>query len=66
MTAEDAYVHEYSGAQTLVVRVEEHLRNLPAPSDDFHPHWGHVGDLREVNRMLEAVLEFMRGEARTA
>jgi len=59
MTAEDAYVTEYLRAQDLVTGIEEHLRDLPAPTDEFHPHWGHVGDLREINRQLEGIVDFM-------
>jgi len=59
MTAEDAYVTEYLRARDLMAGIEEYLRDLPAPTDDFHPHWGHVGDLKEVNRQLEAVSDFL-------
>ena len=58
-TAEDAYVTEYLRAQDLLAGIEEHLRDLPAPTDEFRPHWGHVGDLREINRQLEAIIDFM-------
>jgi len=65
MTAEDAYVTEYLRAQNLLEGIEEYLRDLPAPTDEFHPHWGHVGDLKEVNRQLEAIIDFMRDGAKT-
>jgi len=64
-TAEDAYMTEYLRAQDLVAGIEEHLRDLPAPTDEFHPHWGHVGDLREINRQLEAIVDFMSDAAKT-
>jgi len=65
MTAEDSYVTEYLRAQDLLAGIEEYLQDLPAPSDDFHPHWGHVGDLREINRQLEVIIDFMSGGAKT-
>ena len=64
-TAEDAYMTEYLRAQDPVAGIEEHLRDLPAPTDEFHPHWGHVGDLREINRQLEAIVDFMSDAAKT-
>ena len=59
ITAEDAYVTEYLRARDLLLGIEEYLRDLPAPTDEFHPHWGHVGDLKEINRQLEAIIGFM-------
>jgi len=61
MTAEDACVTEYLRARDLMAGIEEYLQELPAPTDEFSPHWGHVGDLKEVNRQLEAVSDFMSG-----
>lgn len=59
MTAEDAYVTEYLRAQDLLAGIEEHLQDLPAPTDEFQPQWSHVGDLKEVNRMLQEIIDFM-------
>jgi len=59
MTAEDAYVTEYLRAQDLLSGIEEYLRDLPAPTDEFRPHWGRVGDIKEINRQLEAIIDFM-------
>ena len=64
MSAEDAYVAEYLRAQDLIAGIEEYLSDLPAPTDEFHPHWGHVGDLKEVNRLLETIIDFMSGGAK--
>ena len=61
MTAEDAYVTACLRGQDLVAGIEEYLQDLPAPTDEFHPHWGHVGDIHEVNRQLQAVIDFMSG-----
>ena len=61
-TAEDAYVTEYLRAQDLIAGIEEYLQDLPAPTDEFRPHWGHVGDLREINRQLEAIIESMSAD----
>ncbi len=62
MTAEDAYVTEYLRAQDLLAGIEEYLQDLPAPTDDFHPHWGHVGDIQEVNRRLQQVVDFLSAD----
>lgn len=62
MTAEDAYVNAYLKAQDLLAGIEEYLQDFPAPTDDFQPHWGHVGDVQEINRMLEAVIDFLSAD----
>jgi len=64
MTTEDAYVTEYLRAQDLLAGIEEYLHDLPAPTNEFHPHWGHVGDIQEVNRRLQAVIDFLSGSSK--
>ena len=62
LQAEAAYENAHLVAQDLVTRIGELLFDLPAPSDDEHPiHWGHVGDLNEINSRLSAVIAFMTG-----
>ena len=60
--AEATYKNAHSVAQDLVTRIGELLFDLPAPGNDEHPiHWGHVGDLNEINSRLSAVIAFMTG-----
>jgi hypothetical protein len=61
MKAEDAHVTEYLKAQDLLAGIEEYLADLPAPTDEFRPDWGHVGDLKGINRLLEAIIAFVSG-----
>jgi hypothetical protein len=49
-------------AQDLVGRINELLFDMPAPGDDEHPiHWGHVGNLGEVNNRLWSVITVLSG-----
>jgi hypothetical protein len=33
---------------------------MPAPGNEEHPiHWGHVGDVNEVNRRLSEIVAFL-------
>ena len=60
MNADAAYENAHLVAQDLVARIGELLYELPAPGDDEHPiHWGHVGDLSEINSRLSAVIAFI-------
>jgi hypothetical protein len=62
INAEAAYENAHLVAQDLVMRIGELLFDLPAPGNDQHPiHWGHVGDLNEINSRLSAVIAFMTG-----
>jgi len=62
INAEAAYENAHLVAQDLVMRIGELLFDLPAPGNDEHPiHWGHVGDLNEINSRLSAVIAFMTG-----
>jgi hypothetical protein len=62
INAEAAYENAHLVAQDLVTRIGELLFDLPASGNDEHPiHWGHVGDLNEINSRLSAVIAFMTG-----
>lgn len=62
LKAEAAYENAHLVAQDLVARIGELLFDLPAPDSDERPiHWGHVGDLSEINHRLSAVIAFMTG-----
>ena len=62
LQANAAYENAHLVAQDLVERIGELLFDLPAPDNDEHPiHWGHVGDLNEINRRLSEVIAFMTG-----
>lgn len=63
LTAEAAYENAHLVAQDLLERIRELLFDMPAPGDDEHPiHWGHVGDLNEVNNRLSSVVAFLSGQ----
>jgi hypothetical protein len=65
LSAEAAYENAHLVAQDLAERIKELLFDLPAPGCDEHPiHWGHVGDLNEINSRLSAVIAFMTGTER--
>ena len=62
LNAEAAYENAHIVTQDLVQRISELLIDLPAPGNDERPiHWGHVGDLNEINSRLSAVIAFMTG-----
>lgn len=62
LNAEAAYENAHLVAQDLVERINELLFDMPAPGDDEHPiHWGHVGDINEVNNKLSTVIAFLSG-----
>ncbi|MEZ6099995.1 MAG: hypothetical protein R3E01_13585 [Pirellulaceae bacterium] len=62
LNAEAAYENAHLVAQDLVERINELLFDMPAPGDDEHPiHWGHVGDINEVNNRLSSVIAFLSG-----
>jgi hypothetical protein len=60
LTADAAYENAHLVAQDLVEPIRELLFDMPAPGNDEHPiHWGHVGDMNEVNRRLSEVVAFL-------
>jgi len=60
LKAEAAYENAHLVAQDQVERIKELLFEMPAPENDEHPiHWGHVGDLNEVNSRLSAIIAFL-------
>ena len=60
LTANAAYENAHLVAQDLVERIRELLFDMPAPGNEEHPiHWGHVGDVNEVNRRLSEVVRFL-------
>lgn len=62
LNADAAYENGHLVAQDLVERIKELLHDLPAPDNDEHPiHWGHVGDINEVNKRLSSVVAFLEG-----
>lgn len=62
LNAEAAYENAHLVAQDLVERIKELLFDLPAPGNDEHPiHWGHVGDINEINKRLSSAIAFLDG-----
>ena len=60
LEAEAAYENAHLVAQDQLDRIHELLFDLPAPGNDEHPiHWGHVGDINEVNRKLSEIIAFL-------
>ena len=65
LTADAAYENAHLVAQDLVERIRELLVDMPAPGNDEHPiHWGHVGNVNEVNRALSQIVHFLDGTER--
>lgn len=63
LNAEAAYENAHLVAQDLLGRINELLFDMPAPGNDDHPiHWGHVGDINEVNRQLSEVIAFLSNQ----
>jgi hypothetical protein len=58
-----AYETAHLVAQDLLQRVRELLQDQPAP-DSIPIHWGHVGQMCEVNQRLAAVVAFLDGTER--
>ena len=65
LTADAAYENAHLVAQDLVERIRKLLFDMPAPGNEEHPvHWGHVGDVNEVNRRLSEVVAFVESATR--
>ena len=60
LNAEAAYENAHLVARDLLDRIHELLHDMPAPGNDDHPiHWGHVGDIHQVNTLLLQVVTFL-------
>jgi hypothetical protein len=58
-----AYIQAANKSRELIEGITEELKQAINP--DRTPeviHWGHVGDLNEINHKLEQVLRFIRNE----
>jgi hypothetical protein len=58
-TAEDAYAAHALHSFDLIDDIDERLQDMPAPSEDFQPSWGDVGDATETERQLTETLGFL-------
>jgi len=63
-TALDAYMENQTAALALIERIQVAIENhdtVPAPEQI---HWGHVGDIVETRRELQAISDrlFLEGE----
>lgn len=55
-----AYEDAHAISSMLLDELRYALHDLPAPeSDDAPVDWGHVGTVREVNRRLSEIIEFL-------
>ena len=63
LKAEAAYENAHLVAKDLVQRIGELLFDLPAGwrAGTTPRHWGHVGNINEVNSRLSAVIAFLEG-----
>ncbi len=62
LTAEAAYSDARRQARGLAQRIEELLAQPRQPGG---LHWGHVGDLGEVNRLLAEATAWLDGGSRS-
>lgn len=54
---EAAYETAHMDVAGLLDQLTEKLGDMPAPDSGATIHWGHVGDLQQIKRQLEAILE---------
>jgi hypothetical protein len=67
LQAEAAYENAHLTARDLIQAISEALDDMPVPENDKQPiHWGHVGEVVEVNRRLSELLEFLNSSERYA
>ena len=60
LQADSAYEHAHLVAGDLLEHISELLQDMPAPDVAEHPiNWGHVGDINEVNRRLQRVIDLL-------
>jgi hypothetical protein len=63
-TALDAYMAAHADALALVERIHEAIENHDISPDPDALNWGHVGDIVETRRQLQAISDrlFSEGE----
>jgi hypothetical protein len=63
-TALDAYMAAHADALALIERIQETIANHDISPDPEDIHWGHVGDMVETRRQLQAISDrlFAEGE----
>lgn len=62
LLAEPAYENGHLMARDMLERINELLQDMPAPGMEEHQiHWGHVGDIAQVNELLGRVVAFLEG-----
>ena len=63
-TALDAYMEAHADALALIERIEVAIENHDDAPTPEQIHWGHVGDMVETRRMLQAISDrlFAEGE----
>jgi hypothetical protein len=60
LQADAAYENAHLVSHDLLDRIGELLQEMPAPDDDQQSiHWGHVGSVTEVNRLLSQIVGFL-------
>ena len=64
LTALDAYMTAHADALALIERIHEAIENHDDAPTPEQIHWGHVGDIVETRRMLQAISDrlFAEGE----
>ncbi len=58
LNADAAYENAVLVSHDLVSRIQEMLMDLPAP-DAQAIHWGHVGDILEINHRMSEIIKFL-------
>jgi hypothetical protein len=63
-TALEAYMAAHAEALALIERIHEAVENHDDAPTPEQIHWGHVGDMVETRRMLQAISDrlFAEGE----
>jgi hypothetical protein len=63
-TALNAYMEAHTDALALIGRIAAAIENHDISPDPEDIHWGHVGDMVETRRMLQAISDrlFNEGE----
>ena len=63
-TALDAYMENQAATLALIERIHDAIENHDTDPIPDQIHWGHVGDIAEIRRMLQAISDrlFAAGE----